>query len=126
MQAQAIESLASDRARMPKTSVEIMQPGHECEGNHAEQEGQYDGEVDVTGTEEYHHYNIGQLEKRGALAQKGGCQIHARVCEMRHRSSQQQYNVSTDHEDGDPQRNQMNHRKRDESGGEKHLIGQRV
>jgi len=45
---------------------------------------------------------------------------------MRHRRSQQQYQVSADHEDGDPQRNQMNHRKRDEPGGEKQFIGQRV
>jgi len=103
-----------------------MQPGQEREGNHAEQERQHNGEIDVTGTEEYDHHDIGQLEKRRALAQEGGGKIHARICEVRHRRSQHQYQISADHEDGDPQRNQMNHRKRDEPGGEKQLIGQRV
>ena len=79
-----------------------------------------------TGTEEYDHHDVGQLEKRGALAQEGGGKIHARICEVRHRRSQHQYHVSADHEDGDPRRNQMNHRERDEPGSEKQLIGQRV
>ena len=80
----------------------------------------------MTGTQEYYHHNIRQLEKRGALAQESGGNVHARVCEVRHRRSQHQYQISADHKDGDPQRNQMNHRKRDEPGGEKQLIGQRV
>ena len=80
----------------------------------------------MTGTQEYHQHDIGQLEKRGALAQEGGGKIHARICEVRHRRPQQQYQVSADHEDGDPRRNQMNHRERDESGGEEQLISQRV
>ena len=45
---------------------------------------------------------------------------------MRNRRSQHQDQVSADHEDSDPQRNHMNHRKRDESGGEKQLICQGV
>jgi len=111
---------------MPNTPVEIMQAGQQREGNHAEQERQYDGEIDVTGTQKYDRDNIRQLEKCGALAQKGGGKIHARVCEVRHRRSQQQYHVSANHEDGNPQRNQMNHRERDKPGGEEQLIGQRV
>ncbi len=103
-----------------------MQPGQEREGDHAEQEREHDGEIDVTGAEEYDHHDIDQLEKRRALAQECGSNVHASICEMRHRRSQQQYHVSADHEDGDPQRNQMNHRKRDEPGGKKQLIGQRV
>ena len=101
--------LAANRTRVPKTSVEIVQAGQQCEGNHAEQERQHDGEVDVTGGQEYDYYNIGQLEKCCTLTQEGGGNIDARICKVRHRRSQQQYHVPADHEDGHPQRNQMNH-----------------
>jgi hypothetical protein len=101
--------LAADRTHVPKAPVEIVQPGQQGKGNHAEQERQHDGEIDVTGGQEYHDYNIGQLEKRCALTQEGGGNIDTRFCEMRHRRSQQQYHVPTDHEDGNPQRNQLNH-----------------
>jgi hypothetical protein len=118
--------LAADRTRVSKASVEIMQPGQEREGNHAEQERQHDGEINMTRAQKYHQDDIGQLEKGGALAQEGGRNIYARICEVRHRSSQQQYQVSADHEDGDPRRDQMNHRERNEPGGEEQLISQRV
>lgn len=111
---------------MPNASVEIMQAGQQREGNHADQEREYKGEIDLTGTQEYDRDNIRQLEKGSALAQECGGEIYARICEVRHRRSQQQYHVSAHHEDRDPQRNQMNHRERDEPGGEEQLIGQRV
>ena len=119
-------ALAADGTRVPNASVEIMQAGQEREGNHADQERQHHGEIDVTGAQEYDRDNIRQLKKRRAFAQECGGKIYARICEVRHRRSQQQYHVSADHEDGDPQRNQMNHRERDEPRGEKQLIGQRV
>ena len=101
--------LAAYRAHVPKATVEIVQPGQQGKGNHAEQERQHEGEIDVTGGQEYRDDNIGQLEKRCTLAQKSGGNIDTRICEMRHRRSQQQYYVPADHEDGNPQRNQMNH-----------------
>ena len=65
-----------------------MQPGQQREGNHAEQEGQHDAGIDLAGTQEYHQHHIGQLEKRGPLAQESRSDVHARICEVRHRRSQ--------------------------------------
>jgi hypothetical protein len=101
--------LAAARTHVPKAPIEIVQPGQQGKGNHAEQERQHNGEIDVAGGQEYYDYNIGQLEKRCALTQEGRANVDTRICEMRHRRSQQQYHVPADHEDGNPQRNQMNH-----------------
>jgi hypothetical protein len=81
-------ALAADGTRVPNASVEIMQAGQERESNHADQEGKYEGEIDLTGTQEYDRDNIRQLEKRRALAQECGGKIYTRICEVRHRRSQ--------------------------------------
>ena len=80
----------------------------------------------MTRTQKYHRHNIGELEQRGALAQEGGSNIHVRFREVRHRRPEHQDQVSADHEDGNPRRNQMNHRECDEPGREKQLVGQRI
>ena len=90
-------TLVADRTRVPIAAVEIMQPGQEREGDHAEQKRQHDGEIDLTGAQEYDHYDIRQLEKRGALAQKGRGNIHMRICEMGYRRSEHQHQVSADY-----------------------------
>ena len=80
--------LAANHAGVSNASVEIVQPGQQREAHHSEQEGQNDGEIDLAGGQKYHDYNIGQLEKRGALAQERGGDIDARICKVRHRRSQ--------------------------------------
>ena len=52
-------TLTSGRTRVPIAPVKIVQPGQEREGNHAEQQRRHDGGIEVMGTQEYHHHDIG-------------------------------------------------------------------
>lgn len=76
----------------------------------------------MAGAEKNDEQHVGELEKGGPLSEKRRGDINGGLDKLRYRGPQQQHGIPTDDNDCDPRWNQVDRRKRYESGSQEELI----